>query len=106
MKLYWSCKSIPELAGLPKQKREEVWTNTYKKHWFKIKILPAITVGLCVVTGAAYGDTHYGYLGKYWGACIGGGIGGCIAWQITVAIIRPYIRKYLKSYDQNTKPSL
>jgi Na+/H+-dicarboxylate symporter len=106
MKLYWSLKSFPELADLPKQKREEVWTNTYKKHWFKIKILPAITFGLCAVAGVAYGNTHYGYFGKYCGAIIGSGIGWCIAWQITVAIIRPYIREYLISHGKTNQSSL
>ena len=32
MRIYWTKKSVPELAGLSKQQRDEVWNATRWKH--------------------------------------------------------------------------
>jgi hypothetical protein len=102
MKLYWSIKSIPELADLPKQNRKTAWKNTYLKHWIKVGLLPTLIVMVCVIAGSVFAENHYGHLGGLICAGIAGGIGGFIGWEITANMIRPYLREYLNS---NVKPN-
>lgn len=107
MKLYWSLKSIPELADLSKEKRDEVWKTCYITNW-KVRFLPSLIMPVFMFAGILFALSYFhGFI--LIGAIIAGavsGIGWAIGWEITVNMMRPYVREYLKYYDQNTKPSL
>ncbi len=94
MKIYWTMKSVPELAALPKQERREVWRWANRqafKHW-------QTWVGLIICSLFAGMGSHFGHAvgldsSGYVGAGIGGGIGGFIYSQFSMRIALPYIRQ-------------
>jgi len=100
MKLYWSCKSIPELAGLPKQKRKEVWAACHRKILPRYIWVACIIGAVCAPAGSIIGESYFGRIGGIIGAGIAGGIGGLIIWEVEVAVARPYIREYLSSHEK------
>jgi hypothetical protein len=99
MKLYWSLKSIPELADLPKEKRMEVWRACHPKDikhwqtWISFGFL-----GICVFLGMAFGKFYIRIIGQTIGGIIALWIWFIIFWQIKVSVVRPHIREYLNSH--------
>jgi hypothetical protein len=81
MRIYWTLKSIPELAHLPSQERNTRWRCAYTaacKDWqcWCMQIIGAIT---CSV-GAYFFDLS--------GAFLGGTLGGLLFSQVTIVHIR------------------
>lgn len=98
MKIYWSTKSVPELADLPKKDRMKIWRQCYLNVFQNWQTWLAIVVcGACGALGRI--------LGEIWGipkigfviACI---LGIFILQQVTIRMTIPHIREYLKSHDQ------
>ena len=110
MKIYWSLKSIPELAELPEEKYKEILkecglTNLEKTGVFwKLLALPFI------LTGMKLGKTCGGKIGSIVGIVIGGAIGIIVLQQVQVYIVRFRIRKnllvYKYKYGKANKKSL
>ena len=103
MKLYWSLKSIPELADLPNKQRKEIWKSCRLKclmTWpFWGSTITIIVFWLVILTklGYFYRDRHL--IGLIWGAVISA-IVVFIMWQVEIALVKPYIRKYLISHGK------
>ena len=93
MRIYWTFKSIPELADLPARERRRVWRAAYYKvlnQWQTYTILLACSV--CSALGVFAGH----FLGHPTvGAGIGGGMTGLLFSQIIVPRVRPHIREVL-----------
>ena len=95
MQIYWSLKSIPERASLPKEVQRRAWRRVYGKtfrHWQTWAGLFAC--GICAGAGARFG----GVLGlSLVGAAVGGGIGGFIFSQAFIHVARRYyFRRYAR----------
>jgi len=105
LKIYWTAKSIPELAELSPKERNKAWRacvwNCYK-HWQTW--LGLAICGFVAGTGACVGSLvannvppilmwHLLIVGLCSG--IGGGIGGLVFGQIATNQIRPYLKAYI-----------
>ena len=89
MKIYWTLKSIPELAGLSLWERGIRWRSAYKlafRHW-------QTWAGLSVC-GA------FGYAGSYFfgiaGTVILAGLGGFVYGQIVTHVVLKHHRHRLR----------
>jgi hypothetical protein len=95
MQIYWTLKSIPELAQLPRAERRRVWRHVYWKtfdHWQAWAGLFAC--GACAAMGTLFG----GLLGSgFIGAAMGGGVGGFIFSQAAIAVARRYYADLLRA---------
>jgi hypothetical protein len=98
MSLYWSVKSIPELAAIPKEERGQILkecdlTNLEKTGAFwRLLALPFVLAG--VFLGGICG----GQIGRIIGVVIGGIIGALVGTQIEIAIVRSRIRRHISSH--------
>ena len=94
MQIYWSLKSIPELASLPNEERGRAWRRVYGKtfrHWQTWAGL--LACGICAGAGARFG----GVLGSSLvGAAVGGGVGGFIFNQALIHVARCYYSDVLR----------
>ncbi len=109
MKIYWTLKSIPELAEMSKKDRKKVWRRCYWKvfrHWQTWFALA--TCGVCTALGVALGRFCGELTGNFIreliaatvGGAVGGGIGGSVFAQVAIAMGRRHIREYLNSHDE------
>jgi uncharacterized membrane protein len=102
VKLYWSLKSIPELADMPKEQRKEVWRKCrlksgHKRQSIIIAIMFAI---LGCIFGIVCSVNGYSFNKGLVAAIAIGFIFGFIYGQIEAISIRPHIREYLNSHDK------
>ena len=103
MKIYWSYRSIPELAELDKKQARRVWYRSYYKalwrHWqiWVGALLGGCCAGLGVWLGIRAANWPYSHDSNIWllylGAIIGGTVGGFISLQIIIPHVIPYIRQ-------------
>jgi hypothetical protein len=88
MQIYWSLKSIPELARLPSEERGRVWRAAIWKTTRRWQLWASLVgVVLCVEIGRRIYDPI--------GALIGAGVGSFIFAQVATHLARPYIRAVL-----------
>jgi hypothetical protein len=114
MHIYWSRKSIPELAGLPRPQRRRAWRSSCWKAYRHWQVwLGLFVCFLCTVLGCAIGDSFISNgpliindrfvwpsrVPLYIGALIGSVIGTFIFLQVLSREMRPYLRSYLHSED-------
>lgn len=95
MPIYWSLKSIPELAGLAPAERRRVWrTDCWHayRHW---QVWASLAVaGLASVAGAYLGSlAAFQNIGMVIGAAFGGFIHG----QVMAEFARPYLGAFSAS---------
>jgi hypothetical protein len=92
MQIYWSLKSIPELANLASAERRQAWRaacwNAYR-HW---QVWAS-------VAGIGFGAVAGGYLGslvifEVIGSVIGAALGGLIHGQVLTEFASPYLRTF------------
>jgi hypothetical protein len=98
LKIYWSLKSIPELAELPAKERKELWRRCLPKGrrnwrtWVAGGCFAAFIGGVSTVLARIIsGSLAVAILL----ASLIGGIGSLISFQFQVRTVRPYIRKEL-----------
>ena len=95
MRIYWSLKSIPELAGLPPAERRRVWRTACwdaYRHWQVWASVAAIGIG-------AAAGAYLGSLVAFQdiGCVIGAASGGLIYGQVMTEFARPYLRTFVAS---------
>lgn len=101
MKIYWSYKSVPELAELDKEQVGRIWRKSLFKamsHW---QVWVGIFLCGCIagfgfwlgMSIASNDAIWFGYLG----AGLGGGVGGFIGNQIVIPYVRPYMRENIQN---------
>ena len=88
MPIYWTLKSIPELAALPPTDRRRAWRRAYGKLFRRWQTW----VGLIACGASASLVTYVGaQLGSVFiGGVVGGGIGGFIFSQVAFRVARRY----------------
>lgn len=85
MRIYWTLRSIPELAALPPKDRKRLWRQCFKEAMHETPTkLALVAVGLC----AGLGTMLFGPIGSG----IGSGIRGFLFSQVVSAQARPYLR--------------
>ena len=90
MKIYWSYKDVPELAGLSPSERRRVRRACNWRAFRSVRCLTAFLI--CILCGGI------GYaLGRSWGGGIGVGIGAFIYIQVAIAYVRPFYADYIKT---------
>jgi hypothetical protein len=102
MKIYWSIRSVPELAELPEKNRKEIlkkcgltkFENRNIRYLFGLLTLPF------VLGGVTLGEICGGRIGGVMGIVIGGAIGVLVMLQIEVCIVRSRVRKYLFTHGK------
>lgn len=109
MKIYWSLKSIPELAEIPTKQRKEIWRRCLRKAhrnwwtWLGVVGPAACIGGVSAVLVDIISGNHAAAILL---AGLIGGIAGLISFQIQVRTVRAYIRKELnlpeKEVDQKS----
>ncbi|MGF6485100.1 hypothetical protein FSB08_31650 [Paraburkholderia sp. JPY432] len=93
MTIFWTLRSIPELANLPASDRRKNWRRAYRctwRHWQTWAGLLAciICTGLGLALGAFAAQ-------KVVGGMIGAGVGGFVFGQTTVLIARSHYKSLL-----------
>jgi hypothetical protein len=112
MKIYWTAKSVPELADLSPSDRGRVHRACYgqalKSRRCKVALLIS---GLCAGLGGIVGNSlHwlFGFPPSIWhmavGGVIGGGIGGFVYGQVVTDYLRPFYADYIKTELRRTVP--
>jgi hypothetical protein len=101
MKLYFSIKSIPELANLPEEKQKEVWRKCSGKYWQHWQTwFATLVLCACFALGQAVGMRFGGIPWRILCVFIGSFIGGVILNQTITSVVRSHIREYLSSYGK------
>nr|WP_310616407.1 hypothetical protein [Pantoea cypripedii] len=88
MRIYWTLKSIPELAKISSQQRGKRWRNAYRstfRHWETSAGL--VLLGLLAGTGSHFFGAA--------GAAVIAGLGGFLYSQIVIYVARKYYRHRL-----------
>lgn len=93
MTIFWTLKSIPELANLSARDRRACWRRAYRRTWRHWQtwaglLACAICAGLGALLGAFANQSVVG-------AMIGGGIGGFVFGQATVHVARLHYKNIL-----------
>jgi hypothetical protein len=101
MKLYWSIKSIPEVADMPNEKQKEVWGKFFPKSWRYWQTWVALLVlYTCVALGQVIGMRFSSIHWRILCTVIGCFIGGVVWIQIITPAVRTYIREHLISHEK------
>ena len=99
MKIFWSFKSIPELAEMPKKEQMRIWWRCY---WLSFRNwqtwIALIVCGACAALGAILGQMWAGHY--LVGGTVGGAIGGAIGGHIHTKMIELHVREYLNSFSE------
>jgi hypothetical protein len=88
--IYWSARSIPELADLQRQAQRSLWRRVYpvasKERRVRLALLAvALFAGLGAFLGEQFGA-------RVIGVVVAGALGGFVYGQVLVAAARPYFR--------------
>ena len=106
MQFYWSLKSIPELAGLPRAERGRRWRAVSWKtfrHWQTwassagLALSSALGVYLAVLINPSTTSLIIG-------GAIAGGLGSFVYGQVITAMARPYLRSSFPSPQPGSEP--
>jgi hypothetical protein len=96
MQIYWSHKSIPELAGLPPDERHRIWRAGFWKahrHW-QVWVVVA-SYGFLIPIGADMGALAGSQM---IGMFVAAGVGSFLYSQVVTDYARPYFRSYAALY--------
>lgn len=102
MRIHWSIRSVPELAELPEENRNEIlgrcgltnFENGFIGYPLKLLMLPFM------LGGGALGGICAGKIGGGVGFVIGSAIGAFVVLQRPVWIVRFRIHKYLSTHGK------
>jgi hypothetical protein len=93
MTIFWTLKSIPELANLPASDRRVYWRRAYRRTWRHWQTWAGLfACAICAGVGGGLGafSAH-----PIVGAIIGGGVGGFVFGQATVLVARSHYKAVL-----------
>jgi hypothetical protein len=94
MKLYWSHKSLPELAHLPMKERDEIWRVAYLNSITSWRVWASWGVFILMLSIGISASYQFGDAGSIELIKIGiaGVVALTIAWPLVFASVRPYIQ--------------
>ena len=91
--VFWTLRSIPELANLPARERGVRWRRAYRHSWRHWQTWAGlITCAVCAALGVRFGvfAAH-----PIIGGLIGSSVGGFVFGQTTVRVVRFHYRDLL-----------
>lgn len=97
MTIFWTLRSIPELANQPASERRVNWRRASHRSWRHWQTWAGLLVcAICAGVGAGLGAfaAH-----RIVGAIIGGGVGGFVFGQTIVRVARSHYRNILQGLD-------
>ena len=100
MQIYWSHKSIPELAGLPPDERHRVGRAGFWKahrHW-QVWVAVA-SFGVLIPIGADMGTLAGS---QTFGSLVAAGVASFLYSQVVTDYARPYFRSYAALYPDES----
>ncbi len=104
MRIYWTMKSVPELAPLSKEQRKSVWHATRWKafrHWQFWVASAAFIVWFLIIFAfldlILIRDGTVVRIGRFFFGGIAVGIGALILNHMAIELKRPYMRRLLQS---------
>ena len=107
MSIYWSLKSVPELARLTHKQRRQVHGQCLRRYFFRAR---ATSRSIAAFFAAIFIASLFGFLGAsvpswfgishgFWcipvGAIIGFAIGRFVLSRIAIPILRPFYREFI-----------
>lgn len=97
MTVFWTLKSIPELANLPARDRRVYWRRAYRRIWRHWQTWAGLLAcAMCAAVGEGLGAFS---AQPIVGGVIGGGVGGFVFGQTTVRVVRSHYRNVLLGLD-------
>jgi hypothetical protein len=108
MTMYWTLRSIPELADLPASQRQRLWRTCYVygfRHWqtWLGLLLCSACISIGVFASILLSRTMPPDQLFIWLSIVPGGLGGGIGVSIHTHVIahqlRPYLRHYRAKHD-------
>ncbi|CAG9196349.1 conserved hypothetical protein [Burkholderia vietnamiensis] len=97
MEVFWTLKSIPELANLPARDRRVNWRRAYFRSWRHWQTWAGLLAcALCAALGAGL-SARAGH--PVVGAVVGGAVGGFVFGQAVVRVARAHYRNVLLGLD-------
>ena len=109
MSIYWSLKSVPELAPLTRKQRRQVHEQCLQRHFFRA---PATARSISAFLAALFTAVIFTFLGaglsgwfglpkSFWyipvSAMIGFGFGRYILSRIAIPALRPFYREFIRT---------
>ncbi len=108
MNIYWSLKSVPELAPLTRKQRRRVHEQCLQRHFFRARAtgrsIFAFLSGLFIATvvlflGASI-PSSVGIPHSFWflpiSAMVGFGLGRFALSRIAIPVLRPFYREFIE----------
>lgn len=96
MKIYWTLRSIPELADLPGPERRRLWRACYRRTWRDWRFLLAFVLLVALLSGAMFAVgillRHNPRLYIVCQLTIAGVWGALFGYVVTL-LVRPHIRE-------------
>jgi hypothetical protein len=97
MTIFWTLKSIPELASLPARDRRVYWRRAYRRSWRHWQTWASLLAcAICAGLGSGLGAF---LVHPIVGATIGGNVGGFVFAQTTVRVARLHYKNVLLGRD-------
>ena len=108
MNIYWSLKSVPELATLTRKQRRQVHEQCLQRHFFRA---PATTRSISAFAAALFTTMAFGVFGvsipemfgapdKIWffrfSASVGFAAGRFILSRIAIPVLRPFYQEFIE----------
>ena len=85
MRIYWTCRSIPDYRALPRDIRGRIWRRCYRKSLLHVETWLALAF-LGILT--ALGMLYFGIWGGGIGAALGGFVVGQVACHVAIRNLR------------------
>lgn len=97
MEIFWTLKSIPELANLSARDRRTYWRRAYRRTWRHWQTWAGLLA--CAVFAGLGSLLGTFAIQSVVGAMIGGGVGGFVFGQTTVYIARLHYKNVLLGHE-------
>ena len=109
MSIYWSLKSVPELASLTRKQRRRVHEKCLRRHFFHARAttrsflayLAFLLIALVFVVCGASLPTSSGMAGGPWfcgSAAVGFEVGRFVLSRIAIPVVRPFYRDFMQAH--------
>ncbi len=108
MSIYWSLKSVPELAPLTRKQRRRVHEQCLQRHFFRapattrsvLAFVAALVTVIVFVIFGAHIPSWFGVPRNVWyfpvSAMVGFGIGRFVLSRIAIPTLRPFYRNFIE----------
>ncbi len=107
MTIYWTLKSVPELASLPRKQRVKVHEQCYRRHFLQapasVRSIASffsfiVVAAICMIIGFRILEVVGLPSDRWWSflivGCIGIPLGQYVSTRIAIPALRPFYRQF------------